>query len=122
MKLSFFSIPALHAESAQEALNSFLSSHRVVSLEKQFVADGASSFWSICVSYLEGSAPVGASGRRDRVDYRQVLSESDFVVYAELRALRKSIAERRAAGLRALHQRAAGRNSDAAGRVDRCNG
>lgn len=93
MKLAFFSVPVFHPNAAQDELNGFIASHRIVALEKQFVPDGVASSWAVCVAYLEGNAATAPSGRGGRVDYRQVLSESDFVVYAELRALRKSIAE-----------------------------
>lgn len=93
MKLQFFAVPAMQPEGAVEALNGFLGTHRVVGLDRQFVSDGASSFWSVCVSYLDASQGAPAPFRKEKVDYRQVLDERDFLVYAELRALRKTIAE-----------------------------
>ncbi len=95
MKFRFFTISAQSPETGQQALNAFCAEHRVVSVDKQFVAQGVESYWSICVCYTEGADSVRSalSGKRDRVDYKEVLSESDFAVYAELRSLRKSIAE-----------------------------
>jgi hypothetical protein len=40
MKFEFFSIPACSPEQGQQELNSFCSSHRIASIEKQFVANG----------------------------------------------------------------------------------
>ncbi len=54
MKMQFFSIPVLDPESASHALNAFLADHRVVQVERQFVANGANSLWSVCVSYVAG--------------------------------------------------------------------
>jgi hypothetical protein len=74
MKVRFFSVPAATPEAEAEALNSFLANHRVLTLEKQFVQQGAQSYWSICVSYIDGAQPVRAQlgGKRERIDYREV--------------------------------------------------
>lgn len=50
MKMQFFSISVMDPESASQALNAFLSAHRVVQVDRQFVADGANSLWSFCAS------------------------------------------------------------------------
>ncbi len=95
MKYSFFSIPANAPEGAQEALNGFCAGRRVVNVDKQFVAAAERSFWAVCVCYLDGDAPKStAAGRKGKVDYREVLNPDDFAVYAELRTLRKTVAER----------------------------
>ena len=39
--LHFFSITALSPQSAQQELNLFIQQHRVMNVEKQWVADGA---------------------------------------------------------------------------------
>jgi superfamily II DNA helicase RecQ len=92
MKYRFFTIPAHAPEETQETLNSFCAQHRVAAVEKQFVADGHGSFWSICVSYLEQDNK-SAVPRRSKIDYRELLNEQDFAMFAKLRALRKSLAE-----------------------------
>lgn len=90
MKYRFFAIPARGAENEQVELNRFCDGHKVISLEKEFVADGQQSFWSICVCYLpasdKASVPMG------KVDYREVLNDQDFAVFAKLRTLRKDVA------------------------------
>ena len=51
--------------------------------------------WCFCVEYLEGGSPSGGSfgsAKSKRVDYREVLSETDFAVYARLRDVRKELA------------------------------
>ena len=93
--LHFFSIPALAPHTAQAEVNLFLQQQRVVALEKQWVADGAASFWSLCVTVVDGAGPLPASLRAPgssaggragpKVDYREVLSEADFAVFATLR-------------------------------------
>jgi superfamily II DNA helicase RecQ len=93
MKFEFFSIPACSPEQGQQELNSFCSSHRIASIEKQFVANGEQSYWAICVSYLDSQKKITAPGK-NKVDYREVLEERDFAVFAKLRSLRKTMAEK----------------------------
>ena len=96
MRFQFFTIPAKWPEESQQALNAFCAQRRVMTIEKHFVAIGTESYWSLCVTYIEGSAQTIAqlaNNRRDRVDYREVLGEQDFAVYAQLRNLRKSLSE-----------------------------
>jgi len=83
----------LDGEEESQELNRFLATNRVLVVERHFVSDGSSSAWAICVSYLDRSGrPAPELGKR--VDYREVLSESDFAIYAKLRSLRKSMAEK----------------------------
>jgi superfamily II DNA helicase RecQ len=96
MRVDFFTIPVQSGAEATGELNSLLSSTRVLTVDRQFVADGASSFWSVCV--VSQTGPVGgrkgASAKKGGVDYREVLNAEDFAVYAKLRDLRKQLAER----------------------------
>lgn len=100
--LHFFSVPALSPQVAQAELNSFLQQQRVVAVEKQWVADGAASYWALCVTVVDGPGALPASLRAPgqggktspKVDYREVLNETDFTVFAELRNLRAAIATR----------------------------
>jgi len=91
VKYRFFSIPIQEPQPAEAELNAFCAGRRIAAIEKHFVADGASSLWAFCVGYLDSSPSVIRS--REKVDYREVLSETDFSVYAKLRNLRKSFAE-----------------------------
>jgi hypothetical protein len=111
MTLHCFTIPALQPEPAQSELNAFLAQARVVAVHRHFVADGAASFWALCIDVASGpgrlpdalraagaraaqpgAAPASASA--STVDYKQVLSPADFAVFAGLRELRKTIAQR----------------------------
>jgi superfamily II DNA helicase RecQ len=99
MKYRFFRIPIQDPAAETEALNRFLSERRIVSVDREFVADGQNSFWTLSVAYVEGSAAAEAgegsrAGRKPKVDYREVLDERDFATFAALRTLRKELAER----------------------------
>lgn len=101
--LHFFTVPALAPGDAQHELNLFLQQQRVVALEKQWVADGSASYWSLCVTVLNGPGPLPASLRAPgaghtaktsaKVDYREVLNEADFAMFADLRNLRARLAQ-----------------------------
>lgn len=98
MKHKFFAISARNPEADEAALNNFCSQNRVSFVEKQLVADGERSFWSVCVTYqvvADSHREPKASGR-PKVDYKKILSEEDFDRYLELRVLRKEVAERQA--------------------------
>ena len=96
MQIAFFAIPARGDNGLQETLNAFLRSHRVLTVQREFVDQGANSFWALAVEYLEDAAAStsAASGsRKPRVDYKEVLSPADFAVFAKLRDWRKTAAE-----------------------------
>ncbi len=104
MQIKFFSIPVQNEAQANSELNSFLASHRVLSVERQLVQDGQQSFWAVCVTYGDQtSAPAErATSKKPRVDYQEVLSPEDFAVYAKLRDLRRDLAAQAGAPVYAL--------------------
>jgi hypothetical protein len=74
--LHFFTIPALAPAAAQETLNQFLAQHRVVTMEKQWLAAGADSHWVICVTVAAGQAALpnalkldAKAGRHDQLPF-----------------------------------------------------
>ena len=93
MKYQFFAIPAQYPVESQQELNAFCGSHQVLQVEKAFVPDGPRSFWSVCVTWVDGYV-AKPERPKSRIDYREILDEKDFAIYAELRTLRKNIAEK----------------------------
>ena len=96
MRLRFFTIPVFGGTDAAEELNRFLATERVEALDRQLVQAGPTSAWTVCVTYESTAGrPRGDSpaAKRGKVDYREVLNEQDFPLYAELRGLRKELAE-----------------------------
>ena len=75
-------------------MNHFLRSHRVVSVQREFSNEGYSSSWHFCVEYLDLQSPPDSfiSRKTDRIDYKDILSESDFNAFNRLRDLRKELA------------------------------
>lgn len=98
MKHKFFKVPVSDPVNVETELNIFISQHRIAHIDRYFVADGANSFWSICLTWLEGEGALADSlpKRKNKIDYKEVLNEADFALYAQLRDLRKTIAEQEA--------------------------
>ncbi len=95
MQIRIFSIRASAPDEQDvDDLNAFLRSHRLIKVEQQFVADGGNSFWSFSVTYVDGVTAATPSPSKKRVDYRDVLNEHDFAIFARLRTLRKMLAEK----------------------------
>jgi superfamily II DNA helicase RecQ len=97
MALRFFTVPVQDTGSAEAEVNSFLSNHKVLSVDRRWVDLGTHSFWAFCVDYLpSGSDRRGSSanaGGRSRIDYKDVLTPDEFTVVSQLRELRKEIAQ-----------------------------
>lgn len=62
MPYQFFLIPVRQADEAAAAMNQFLSTRRVLSVDRRWVDQGADSFWSFCVDYLD-APPKSDTGR-----------------------------------------------------------
>ena len=95
MQYRVFAIPATGSPDLEEELNGFLRSKKVVSVQKSLEAVDGVARWCFCVEYLEGAPGQGGgrgSGRSKRVDYKEVLSEEDFAIFARLRDVRKELA------------------------------
>ena len=98
MQIRVFTLRAVDADmQAVDELNAFLRSHRIAAVDRQFVADGANSFWSVCVTFTAAGAnpatTAGGDASKKRIDYREVLNDHDFAVFAKLRTLRKTLAD-----------------------------
>lgn len=94
MALYFFTIPVAHPKEHETALNTFLTQNKVLNIEKYFVAEGANSFWSICVSCTASQQQFSqkmTQGKRKTIDYKEMLSPDDFTVFSTLRELRKEL-------------------------------
>jgi hypothetical protein len=100
MKQKFFRIPVANSEDVEFDLNAFCDQHRISNVDKHFVADGANSFWAVCVTWSDNEGSLAGSIKRTtnpktgKIDYKEVLNDDDFIVFSRLRELRKTIAER----------------------------
>lgn len=99
MRLHAASVPANQPSEVEAELNRFLASHRVLSIDRHMVTHGPDAYWAVAITYLPQADNRSASGgdparRATRVDYREVLSDEDSRVFAQLRGRRKALAER----------------------------
>ena len=94
MKVQYraFSLPLFPGSCEEDECNRFLRSHTILQCHKELVQlPGASAVWTLLVEYaLDASSekPLNA-----KIDYREILSEADFVIFDRLRTLRKQLAE-----------------------------
>ena len=52
MALPFFFIPVRAPEASEQELNSFQSSHKILTIDRHFVDQGSSSFWALRIDHL----------------------------------------------------------------------
>ena len=93
MQIKIFRVSINDISRGEEETNRFLRGHRVLEAEKQFVQDGANSFWSFCISYLQGGESEGSGHKKKKVDYKSILDDKVFELFSRLRAARKQIAQ-----------------------------
>ncbi len=100
MAFQIFNIPVACADSSCDRLNNFLQTHSIVSVRKDLLQQDAGSFFVFLVEFsLAGTGTSPDAGKKpygDRIDYRAVLSETDFKLNARLRDLRKQLGEEKA--------------------------
>jgi len=92
MKYKFFTVSVWNPEPGETALNQFLASHRIISVEKVWLPSEQNPCWAFVITF-EDSPPAAASGKRAPVDYKDVLNEEDFQRFAQLRELRNRISK-----------------------------
>jgi len=97
MPFRFFVVPIQDSGDAEAQLNAFLGSHRVLTVDRRWVEQGGQSFWSFCIDFLPPGSKSKTEpprfGQKDRIDYKEKLTPEQFQVFAQLRDLRKEIAQ-----------------------------
>ncbi len=97
LQCKFFVIPIKNVQESEKELNGFLRSVRVITIHREFVAQGENSFWGMAVEYAAdgvvrtGEGETSLTGRK-KVDYRDVLSPEIFAIFSKLRDWRKAAA------------------------------
>ncbi|MDR0940881.1 MAG: HRDC domain-containing protein [Bacteroidales bacterium] len=96
MQIKIINIPLTDDGTMQAELNRSLASLRVLEVEQRFFQNEKGGCWSFCIRYITGgNATHGdtfSSNSKEKVDYKQVLSEKEFAVFSALREIRKQIA------------------------------
>ena len=106
MPFQVFYIPVLCGDDAAQELNAFLASHRVVHIERQWIAHGTQSAWAFCVEYVLASPSLHGNPKsalsRNRVDYKAILSSDEFTIFSRLRNSRKEMSQQEGVPVYAL--------------------
>ena len=96
MQIKIFDILASAPEQDIEQVNKFIRGHKVVDIDKQFyVSSDNIGHWSLCLTYLQSQVPQQQNSqfeKREKIDYKEILSAEDFEKFTRLRSLRKLIA------------------------------
>lgn len=91
MQFKIITVSALESET--EELNTFLSSHKVIEVEKQLMTQNNQSYWTFCIKYLVGEIPARNNLKfPEKIDYRENLSAEEFKRFSHYRTIRKQIA------------------------------
>jgi superfamily II DNA helicase RecQ len=101
IKYKIFSIPVTNPEEEEDALNQFLSNHKIVSIHKEIVKEHSGHYVCFVVEYLVKSDQHSVSKsskstipeKKDRIDYKDLLSAEDFQLFLRLKDWRKLIGE-----------------------------
>lgn len=97
MQIKIFDILASAPEHDIEVVNKFIRAHKVVDIDRQFyVSSDNIGHWSLCITYLLPATYQQQDGKfekREKVDYKSVLSPEDFEKFTKLRMIRKKLAD-----------------------------
>jgi hypothetical protein len=92
MQFKLFTIPTSDTGKYLDEMNTFLRGNKILQVEKHFVNNSESSYWSFCVQYIEKFQGYSATEKPEKVDYKNVLDEPTFKRFSKLREIRKLIA------------------------------
>lgn len=92
MQIKLFNVPLTDDGTAQAELNKFLAGHKVLEVEQRFFQNEKGGCWSFCVRFIQNGLVNEPTTFKGKVDYKTVLTESEFVVFSSLREIRKLLA------------------------------
>jgi superfamily II DNA helicase RecQ len=89
MQIKLFSVPTYNGEAQQEALNRFLRSKKILTIDKELSETVEGKCWCFCVTYMD--TPEGQYPEK-KVDYLKLLDDASFKRFSIMREIRKGIA------------------------------
>ncbi|WP_291529433.1 HRDC domain-containing protein [Bacteroides sp. UBA939] len=96
MQIRIFNIPLTDTGENLAEMNRFLAGCKVLEVEQRFFQNEKGGGWSFCIRYIDSGTNntigQGSGGSKGKVDYKNVLSESEFAVFSRLREIRKALA------------------------------
>jgi superfamily II DNA helicase RecQ len=100
MPYQHFLVPA-QGGMVERQFQEFLRSHAILKVERRFVEREDGVFWAYSVEFDEvpergiTGSPAGPARDRERIDYKEILTETEFVTYVKLRDWRTEEAKTR---------------------------
>ena len=97
MQFKIFHIAISGDSEAEEEMNKFLRSRRIITVHRELSRTVSGTYWCFCVEYIDQEPKPATSSsfpqkKGERVDYKEILSESDFAIFSKIRDLRKELA------------------------------
>ena len=90
MQIQLFTIPVLCLTDQNEELNKFLRNNKILELEKHLLQLTSGAYWCYHITYTD-------EGKKDfypkeKIDYKETLTDEEFQRFSKLRETRKKIA------------------------------
>jgi len=93
MQIKIFTVSIAESGESISEMNRFLAGQKVLEIQQQFYQNDNGAYWCFCVRYLMGSpANYSSKSNKQKIDYKEILSESEFQTFSKLRECRKIIA------------------------------
>ena len=94
MQIKIFELPADATEIELEPVNKFLRSNRILSIDREFHQSFGGARWSLLVVFQPlHDLSVSPATKREKPDYKKLLTEDEFERYSRLRVVRKRLAD-----------------------------
>ena len=91
MQIKLYTIPILGGERMNEEMNVFLRSKKILQVDCRLASEPQGACWCFCIKYLDDL--TSPDREKIKVDYREVLGEDIFKRFAQLRVVRKQLAQ-----------------------------
>lgn len=93
MQVRIFTLPISDNGDLQAEMNRFLAVSRVLEIEQHFFQNEKGAYWTFCIRYLNTNAvSFSQQSTKQKIDYKERLSENEFAIFSKLREYRKIIA------------------------------
>lgn len=90
MQIKIFTFPVSGNEESELELNRFLQSNRILQLDRSFCSENG-GYWTFCIVYME-NAGKDKSNSFVKKDYKNELTESQFLRFTRFREIRRELA------------------------------
>lgn len=97
MQIQIFNVPIHDNGEMLAELNKFLATHKVLDVSQQLCQNENGAVWCFCVRYILSTPTSQSQGnvdlqKRKKIDYKELLDETQFALFSKLRTIRKQLA------------------------------